>query len=138
VRLDQQAHVSQDNLEKQFELSMGVRDKMSQLREVLRQAKELRAQFSSVSKRREGEPQYQPVVDSTREFDKKIAAMQDRLTGWKIDPKRYSLNYTPAIDDDLCWLGMEIERGDGAPLPTESAPRGPALPSLEGWVGFWF
>jgi hypothetical protein len=25
------------------------------------------------------------------------------------------LNYTPAIDDDLGWLGMEIERGDGAP-----------------------
>ena len=94
---------------------MKVRDKMAQLREVLRQAKDLRAQLSSVSKRMEGQPQYQPVVDSSREFDKKIAAVQDSLTGWKTDPTRYSLNYTPAIDDDLGWLGMEIERADGAP-----------------------
>jgi photosystem II stability/assembly factor-like uncharacterized protein len=115
VKLDPRVHVSQADLEKQFELSMKVRDKTAQLREVLRQAKDLRGQLSSVSKRLEGQPQYQPAVDSSREFDKKIAAVQDGLTGWKTDPTRYSLNYTPAVDDDLGWLGMEIERADGAP-----------------------
>lgn len=115
VKLDPRVAVSQADLEKQFELSMRVREKMSQIREALRQAKDLNAQFVGVRKRLEGQPQYQPVVDSVTEFEKKISAVQDGLTGWKTDPSRYSLNYTPAVDDDLGWLGMEIERGDGAP-----------------------
>jgi photosystem II stability/assembly factor-like uncharacterized protein len=113
VKLDPRVEVSQADLQKQFDFAMETQQLMSRVGIALNQMADLHSQIAGIQKRIT--PEAKNVATSAEHLDNKIAAVQAALTGWKIKPTGYSLNFPPALDDRVGWLMNHLNYGDGAP-----------------------
>jgi photosystem II stability/assembly factor-like uncharacterized protein len=115
IKLDPRVQVAQSEIQSQWELAIKIRDQMSEAHDAVQQMREVRAQLDALSKRLAKEPRAKEIVSRAKELAKKTTEVEEGVTGWKVNPNRYSLNYPPALDDRLRWLNYHIEMGDGAP-----------------------
>jgi photosystem II stability/assembly factor-like uncharacterized protein len=113
VKLDPRVEVSQADLQKQFDFAMGIQELMTRMSTTISQTGDLRSQLVAIRKR--VKPESKNVLTSLDQLDKELAAVQSGITGWKVKPTEYSLNFPPALDDRLGWMMNHLSYGDGAP-----------------------
>ena len=80
-------------------------------------------QLNALDARLKEDPKAKEVVAAGEALVKKTTAATEAVTGWKIKPNRYALNYPPAIDD---LLGNLESRYSGS----ETVPNEPAFAVL--------
>src|SRR6185312_14026403 len=100
---DPRLKVTQQDLEKQFDLLLKIRERVTQAHETVNQIRDIRAQITDLNKRLEKQPQAKAVAEAGKQLDKKMTEVEDVL------------NYPIRLNNYLVALGGVVESADSAP-----------------------
>lgn len=115
VQEDPRAQVSLADLEAEFDLQMKVEDRIKEAHEAVVEMNQVRAQLSALRQRSAAAGVSGKLTEAVDALSAKTTEAERAITGWKVEGDGYSLNYPPALDDQLDWLFMFAGAGDGAP-----------------------
>jgi photosystem II stability/assembly factor-like uncharacterized protein len=112
---DSRLKVTQQDLEKQFDLLIKIRDRVTQAHETVNQIRDIRAQITALNKRLENQPQAKPVAEAGKQLDKKMTGVEEVLIQTKAKSGQDVLNYPIRLNNYLVALGGVVESSDSAP-----------------------
>ena len=112
---DTRLKVGQEDLEKQLELLLKIRDRVTQTHETVNQIRDIRAQISALNKRLENQPQAKSVAEAGKQLDKKMTEVEEVLIQTKAKSNQDVLNYPIRLNNYLVALGGVVESADSAP-----------------------
>ncbi len=117
IKADPRMHDSatQQDLEKQFALSLKIRDRVTQAHDVINQIRDIRAQITALNKRLEGQPQSKPVAEAGGKLDKKMTEVEEVLVQTKAKSNQDVLNYPIRLNNYLVALGSVVAGAEGTP-----------------------
>jgi len=115
VREDPRVHASLADLQDELNLQLKIRHRLREADEAVTEMNQVRTELSALRKRLANESVSKDIQDTLNDLDTKTTDAEKAITGWKIKGNRYSLNYPPALDDQLNWLFTFTGAGDGAP-----------------------
>jgi len=112
---DPRLKVTQQELEKQFDLLIKIRDRVTQAHEAVNQIRDIRAQITALNKRLENQPQAKAVAEAGKQLDKKMTEVEEVLIQTKAKSGQDVLNYPIRLNNYLVALGGVVESDDSAP-----------------------
>jgi len=115
IQPDPRLKVTQQDLEKQFDLAMKIRDRVTEAHDTVNQIRDIRSQINALNKRLEGQPQAKAVADAGKALDKKMTEVEEVLIQTKARANEDVLNYPIRLNNYLVALGGVVESADSAP-----------------------
>ncbi|HEX5434766.1 MAG TPA: glycosyl hydrolase, partial [Candidatus Angelobacter sp.] len=115
IQPDPRLKVTQQDLEKQFDLLLKIRDRVTEAHDTVNQIRDIRAQINALNKRLQGQPQAKAVADAGRDLDKKMTAVEEVLIQTKAKANEDVLNYPIRLNNYLVALGGVVGSADSAP-----------------------
>jgi len=115
IQKDPRVNVSQADLEKQYELSTRIRDRVSAGHETVNQMRSVREQLEGLKKRLGADSGAKAVLDSSEALKKKIDAVEEKVIQPKSKSGEDPLNYPIQAADQLMALQGTVESADVAP-----------------------
>ena len=115
IKPDPRVKTTQADLEKQFDLRLKIRDRVTQAHDAINQIRDIRAQINALNKRLEGQPQAKAVAEAGKQLDKKMTEVEEVLVQTKATSNQDVLNYPIRLNNYLVALGGVVESADGAP-----------------------
>ncbi|PYT92622.1 MAG: glycosyl hydrolase [Acidobacteria bacterium] len=115
IQKDPRVNVSQADLEKQYELSTRIRDRVSAGHETVNQMRSVREQLEGLKKRLGADSGAKAVLDSSEALKKKIDAVEEKVIQPKSKSGEDPLNYPIQVADQLMALQGTVESADVAP-----------------------
>jgi photosystem II stability/assembly factor-like uncharacterized protein len=115
VREDPRIKATDEDLKRQLEFGIQIRDRISEAHDTVNKIRELRDQLHTLSKRLTSAQRYQALVARVDELEKEITEVEAHLTQKEIKASEDSLNYPNRIDNQLSALADAVESADGAP-----------------------
>ncbi|HKF22838.1 MAG TPA: glycosyl hydrolase [Candidatus Angelobacter sp.] len=115
IKADPRIHATQQDLEKQFALSLKIRDRVTQAHDTINQIRDIRAQITALNKRLEGQPQAKAVAEAGKQLDKKMTEVEEVLVQTKAKSNQDVLNYPIRLNNYLVALGGVVGSAEGAP-----------------------
>jgi hypothetical protein len=112
---DPRLKVTQQDLEKQFDLLLKIRERVTQAHETVNQIRDIRAQITDLNKRLEKQPQANAVAGAGKQLDKKMTEVEEVLIQTKAKSGQDVLNYPIRLNNYLVALGGVVESADSAP-----------------------
>src|ERR1051326_197262 len=112
---DPRLKVTQQDLEKQFDLLIKIRDRVTQAHETVNQIRDIRAQITGLNKRLENQPQAKAIADAGKQLDKKMTEVEEVLIQTKAKSGQDVLNYPIRLNNYLVALGGVVDSADSAP-----------------------
>ncbi len=112
---DSRLKVTQQDLQKQFDLLIKIRDRVTQAHETVNQIRDIRAQITALNKRLENQPQAKPVAEAGKQLDKKMTEIEEVLIQTKAKSGQDVLNYPIRLNNYLVALGGVVDSADSAP-----------------------
>jgi photosystem II stability/assembly factor-like uncharacterized protein len=109
------AHATQQDLEKQFDLLIKIRDRVTQTHDAINQIRDIRGQVTALNKRLEGQAQAKAVADAGKQLDKKLTEVEEVLIQTKAKSNQDVLNYPIRLNNYLVALGGVVASANGAP-----------------------
>ena len=120
VKLDPRVNVSQDDLQKQFDLLLEIRNELSRVYEAVNQIQDVRAQVNGLRKRLAEDASNKQVLTAASDLDQKLVAVRDQLAQMKIKANEDSLVYPQRVDSKLAFLALAVgDSTDSAPTESE-------------------
>jgi len=121
VKPDPRVNVSLADLQKQFELSLKIRDRLSELHQTVNDIRVIRVQFRGLQSRLGEDARFKSILSASEALDKKMSPVEEQLLQVKIKSSEASLNYPVLIDEQLHHLAEGLDNADAAPTQQESA-----------------
>jgi hypothetical protein len=121
LRLDPRLNVSPEDLEKQLELAMKIRDRLSDLNDAVNQMRDVRSQLEVVRKRLGKNGNANAIVEAAEGIDKKMTPIEDALMNKNIRSSEDSLNYPVRLNNKLSFLADVVESAEAPPTEQEGA-----------------
>jgi photosystem II stability/assembly factor-like uncharacterized protein len=115
VVADPRLKIAQQDLEKQFDLLIKIRDRVTQAHEIVNQIRDIRAQITALNKRLENQPQARAVANAGQQLDKKMTAVEEVLIQTKARSNQDVLNYPIRLNNYLVALDGVVGSADSAP-----------------------
>jgi photosystem II stability/assembly factor-like uncharacterized protein len=115
IKPDPRLKATQQDLEKQFDLLIKIRDRVTQAHETVNQIRDIRAQITALNKRLENQPQAGAVAEAGKQLDKKMTEVEEVLIQTKAKSGQDVLNYPIRLNNYLVALGGVVESADSAP-----------------------
>ncbi len=115
IQKDPRVNVSQADLEKQNELAMRIRDRVSAGHEAVNQMRSVREQLDGLKKRLGADSGVKAVLDSADGLRKKIDAVEEKIIQPKSQSLEDTLNYPIQVTNQLMDLQGTVESADTAP-----------------------
>jgi photosystem II stability/assembly factor-like uncharacterized protein len=112
---DPRLKVTQQDLEKQFDLLIKIRERVTQAHETVNQIRDIRTQITDLNKRLEKQPQTKTVAEAGKQLDKKMTEVEEVLIQTKAKSGQDVLNYPIRLNNYLVALGGVVESADSAP-----------------------
>ena len=112
---DPRLKVTQQDLEKQFDLLLKIRERVSQAHEAVNQIRDIRAQIAALNKRLENQTQARTVAEAGKQLDKKMTEVEEVLIQTRAKSGQDVLNYPIRLNNYLVALGGVVESADSAP-----------------------
>ena len=125
LRLDPRVKVSAEDLQKQFDLRIQIREQLSRIADSVNQLEDVRAQVNGLARRLPQAPEHEAIRKAATDLDKKLLAVRDELLDKRIVANEDSLAYPARIDIRLAGLAM------GVSLDTDSAPTEPSYKQFD-------
>jgi photosystem II stability/assembly factor-like uncharacterized protein len=116
LKLDPRQGVSQEELQKQFDLALAIRDQISRIYDAVNQIQDVRAQVNGLKKRLPATDSNKAVITAAADLDAKLISVRDGMVQLKVKANEDSLAYPQQIDSQLAFLGIAVSDG------TDSAP----------------
>jgi DNA repair exonuclease SbcCD ATPase subunit len=108
-------NVTLDDLRKQFELAMQVRDANADLHRAVNQIRELRSGIKVLRLRMEGESRFKPVLSQLDALDKKLTSVEEELIQVNMKGSEGNLAFPSMLNEQLNSFSLIVDAGDGAP-----------------------
>ncbi len=115
VKLDPRLKVARADLEKQLDLALKIRDRVTADHDAVNQIRSVHTQLTALEGRLGGNEHAKPLLDSAKALDKKMTAIEERLMQTKSKSSEDPLNYPVKLDDRMGALGGAVESADAAP-----------------------
>jgi photosystem II stability/assembly factor-like uncharacterized protein len=115
IQPDPRLKVTQEDLTRQFDLLLKIRDKQTETDDAIIQIRDLRDQITAVNKRMKNDPREKAIADQGKTLDKKMTAVEEALIQTKAKSSQDVLNYPVRLNNDLAALGGVVESADTAP-----------------------
>jgi photosystem II stability/assembly factor-like uncharacterized protein len=118
VKIDPVVTTSEADLQKQFELAVKIRDRISQAHETVNHIRYIRGQLKSLEERISVAVESDAIVAAAKNLDQKMSAVEDALFQVHKTAEKDSFNYGGRLNDMFIALHEYVEQSDSA--PTES------------------
>jgi hypothetical protein len=115
IKTDPRLKVSQDDLAKQFDLLLKIRDKLTDTDEAIIQIRDLRDQITALNKRLKNDPREKAIADAGKALDKKMTEVEEALIQTKAKSGQDVLNFPVRLNNHLVALSGVVESADTAP-----------------------
>jgi photosystem II stability/assembly factor-like uncharacterized protein len=112
---DSRLKVTPADLEKQFDLLLKIRDKLTQTDDTINQIRELREQLNTINKRLKSDSRAKTVGDAGKALDKKMTEVEEALIQTKVKSGQDMLNFPIRLNNQLAALGGVVSSADSAP-----------------------
>jgi photosystem II stability/assembly factor-like uncharacterized protein len=119
LRVDPRVKVSPEDLQKQFDLRLQIREQLSRIADAATQMDDVRAQANALGQRLPDGPESESIRKAAGDLDQKILAVRDELIQKKIQANEDSLAYPARLDLRFAGLGVSVSN------ETDSAPTEP-------------
>jgi photosystem II stability/assembly factor-like uncharacterized protein len=119
IEPDPRLKVTQADLQKQFDLLVKIRDKVSETDDAINQIRDLRDQINAMNKRLKGDPRVKTVADAGKSLDKKMTEVEEALIQTKAKSGQDVLNFPIRLNNQLVALGGVV--GSAASAPTQQS-----------------
>ena len=137
IQKDPRINASQADLEKQNELAMRIRDRVSAGHEAVNQIRSVRGQVDALKKRLAADASAKPILDAADALKKKLDAVEEKIIQPKSKSNEDPLNYPIQVADQLMALQETVESADTAPTAQSYAVydelNGRLEPQLAAW-----
>jgi hypothetical protein len=120
LKLDPRVHVSQEDLQAQFDLLMETRDELSRVYDAVNQMQDVRLQLSGLKRRLPENASTKSITGAADELEKKLVGVRDQMINLDITANEDSLAYPPQLDAKLAYLAMDASSADSAPTDSEA------------------
>jgi photosystem II stability/assembly factor-like uncharacterized protein len=115
IEPDPRLKVTQADLQKQFDLLIKIREKVTQTDDAINQIRDLREQINGINKRLKGDPRAKAVADAGKSLDKKMTEVEEVLIQTKAKSGQDVLNFPIRLNNQLVALGGVVSSGASAP-----------------------
>lgn len=115
IKPDPRLKITQQDLEKQFDLLIKIRDRVTEAHDTINQIRDIRAQIEALNKRLQGQPQAKAIADAGKQLDQKMTAIEEVLVQTKAKSGQDVLNYPIRLNNYLVALGGVVASADSAP-----------------------
>ena len=112
---DPRVSASQADLEKQEELALRIRDRVTAGHEAVNQIRSVRGQIDALKKRLSADANAKPVLDAADALTKKMNAVEEKIIQPKSKSGEDPLNYPIQVADQFVALQETVESADTAP-----------------------
>ncbi len=115
IKPDPRLNVSQEDLAKQFDLLIKIRDKVTQTDDAIIQIRDLRDQIKAINARLKDDPRAKAIADAGKALDTKMTAVEEALVQTKAKSDEDVLNFPVRLNNHLVALGGVVGSADTAP-----------------------
>jgi photosystem II stability/assembly factor-like uncharacterized protein len=119
LKLDPRVHVTQEDLQAQFDLLVETRDELSRVYDAVNQMQDVRLQLSGLKRRLPENASTKNITNAADELEKKLVGVRDQMINLDITANEDSLAYPPQLDAKLAYLAMDASSADSAPTESE-------------------
>jgi hypothetical protein len=107
--------VSPEDLHKQFELAMQVRDANTELHRAVNQVRTLRAEIKALQQRFENDPAIKPLLEHAVALDKKMTPVEEQLIQVNMKGSEANLAFPNMLNEQFDSFSAVMQAGDSAP-----------------------
>jgi DNA-binding FrmR family transcriptional regulator len=119
IQEDPRVQVSQQDLEKQLDLLLKVRERITQAHDTVNQIRDIRGQITALNHRLENNPHSKAVAEAGKKLDKKMTEVEEALIQTKARSGQDVLNYPIRLNNQLVALGGVV--GSASSAPTQAS-----------------
>ena len=112
---DSRTKATQQDLEKQLELLLKIRDRLTQAHDTINQIRDIRAQITALNKRLAGLPQAKAVADAGKHLDNRLTEVEEVLVQTRAKSNQDVLNYPIRLNNYLAALAGVVASAQGVP-----------------------
>jgi hypothetical protein len=113
--LDPRITTSRADLQKQFDLLLRIRDRVSEAHDAVNQIRDLRGQLDALEKHLGENSNAQTIKNAALQLDKKMTGIEDQIIQAKSKAPEDPLNYPIMLTNQLADLGEVVASADSAP-----------------------
>jgi photosystem II stability/assembly factor-like uncharacterized protein len=137
VQLDPRVKTSPEDLRKQFELVLKMRDRQDEMNKTILAIRDLRTQLQGIEKRLGSQDGAKSVVSAAADLRKKTAAIEEELIQVNSKASEDELNYPTKLNSQLGYLQEAVDSADAAPTEGELAVFAQLDRELEAYLVKW-
>ncbi|MFZ0860207.1 MAG: hypothetical protein WCA27_01055 [Candidatus Sulfotelmatobacter sp.] len=115
IKADPHLKIGQDDLAKQFDLLLKIRDKVTETDDAIIQIRDVREQVNAENKRLKNDPREKAIADAGKALDKKMTDVEEQLIQTKAKSGQDVLNFPVRLNNHLVALGGVVGSADSAP-----------------------
>jgi photosystem II stability/assembly factor-like uncharacterized protein len=119
VKIEPRIKTSAEDLQKQFDLMLKLRDRQEEMNRAILAIRDLRVQLNLVEKRWPSKADAKPVIEQSKELRKKIGAIEDELIQVNSKASEDELNYPTKMNSWLGYLQGAVDSADARPTEGE-------------------
>ena len=112
-------NVSGEDLQKQFDLAMQVRDANAELHQAVNQVRTMRGELKAIHGRFDDDPKLKALVEQADALDKKMAPVEEQLIQVNMKGSEANLAFPNMLNEQLDGLAGVVQAGDNAPTQQE-------------------
>ena len=115
IKADPRLKIGQDDLAKQFDLLLKIRDKVTETDDAIIQIRDVREQVNAENKRLKNDPREKAIADAGMALDKKMTDVEEQLIQTKAKSGQDVLNFPVRLNNHLVALSGVVGSADSAP-----------------------
>jgi photosystem II stability/assembly factor-like uncharacterized protein len=119
VVMDPRVKTSAEDLRKQFDLMLRMRDRQDEMNKAILAIRDLRGQLQALEKRLSSSEPAKPVVTASADLRKKIGAIEEELIQVNSKASEDELNYPTKLNSKLGYLQNAVDSADAQPTEAE-------------------
>jgi photosystem II stability/assembly factor-like uncharacterized protein len=115
IKADPRLKIGQEDLAKQFDLLLKIRDKVTETDDAIIQIRDLREQIKAINTRLKNDPRAKTIADSGKMLDAKMTEVEEALIQTKAKSGQDVLNFPVRLNNHLVALSGVVGSADSAP-----------------------
>jgi photosystem II stability/assembly factor-like uncharacterized protein len=115
IKADPRLKLGPEDLAKQFDLLLKIRDKVTETDGAIIQIRDVREQINAINKRLKDDPRAKAIADAGKALDAKMTVVEEALIQTKAKSGQDVLNFPVRLNNDLVALSGVVGSADSAP-----------------------
>jgi photosystem II stability/assembly factor-like uncharacterized protein len=115
IKADPRLKISQEDMAKQFDLLLKIRDKVTETDDTIIQIRDVREQINAINTRLKSDPRAKIIADAGKNLDTKMTVVEEALIQTKAKSGQDVLNFPVRLNNHLVALSGVVGSADSAP-----------------------